>query len=219
MIKAAVFDLDGLIFNTEDVFIEATNRFLTPFGYDYQPEVQRLMMGQQAAVATAILKEYYSLDRSVDEIRHGIEEHFIQVLPEILSLMPGFPELIVFIKEERIPAAVCTSSTSDYAADLLRQFEYLDYFEFVLGGELVENGKPAPDCYHMACNKMGFSPAEVVVFEDSENGCRAAVEAGTVAIAVPGVHNAGHTYSGAALIADTLKDQRIYDLIRNLRKM
>ena len=50
MINAAVFDLDGLIFNTEDVFIEATSRFLQPFGYDYQPEVQRRMMGQQAAV-------------------------------------------------------------------------------------------------------------------------------------------------------------------------
>lgn len=219
MINAAVFDLDGLIFNTEDVFIEATSRFLRPFGYDYQPEVQRRMMGQQAAVSTAILKEYYSLDESVDEIRHQIEEYFNQVLPKILGLMPGFPELIAFITEERIPSAVCTSSTSDYAAELLRRFEFLDCFEFILGGELVENGKPAPDCYHMACNRIGFSPDEVVVFEDSENGCRAAVDAGTIAIAVPGVHNAGHTYSGAALIADTLKDQRIYELLRKLRKM
>ena len=57
MINAAVFDLDGLIFNTEDVFIEATSRFLRPFGYDYHPEVQRRMMGQQASVSTVILKE------------------------------------------------------------------------------------------------------------------------------------------------------------------
>ena len=53
-------------------------------------------------------------------------------------------------------------------------------------GELVENGKPAADCYYMACNRIGFSPDEVVVFEDSENGCRAAVDAGTITIAVPG---------------------------------
>ena len=67
------------------------------------------------AVSTAILKEYYSLDESVDEIRHRIEEHFIHVLPEVLGLMQ-FPELIKFITEERIPAAVCTSSTTDYAS-------------------------------------------------------------------------------------------------------
>ena len=84
---------------------------------------------------------------------------------------------------------------------------------------MVENGKPAPDWYQMPCKRIGFSPEEVVVFEDSENGCRAAVDAGTIAIAVPGVHNAGHTYSGAALIADTLKDQRIYELLRKLRKI
>ena len=148
-----------------------------------------------------------------------IRDSFIQVLPEILGLMPGFPELIAFITEERIPSAVCTSSTSDYATELLRRFDFLDCFEFILGGELVENGKPAPDCYQMACKRIGFSPEEVVVFEDSENGCRAAVDAGTIAIAVPGVHNAGHTYSGAGLIADTLKDQRIYELLRKLRKI
>ncbi len=218
MVKAVVFDLDGLIFNTEDVFIEATNRFLQPFGYDYHPEVQRRMMGQQAAVSTAILKEYYSLGESVDEIRQRIETHFMEVLPDILDVMPGFPELIAFINGEGIPAAVCTSSTSDYASDLLQRFGYLDCFQFILGGESVENGKPAPDCYLMACSRIGFSPSEVMVFEDSENGCRAAVDAGTVAVAVPGIHNSGHTYSGAALIAETLKDPRIYDLLTKLGK-
>ena len=214
MLKAVIFDLDGLIFNTEDVFIKATTEFLKPFGFQYEDQVRRRMMGQQAHVSTQILKDHYSLSLSVEEIRAQIDRIFMEVLPSILEVMPGFDELIEAINESGKPAAVCTSSTSGYANSLLTQYGYLDSFAFILGGEEVRNGKPAPDCYVMACARLGLAPQEVMVLEDSENGCRAAVDAGAFAVAVPGRHNDGHKYAGAKMVADTLADSAIREALK-----
>ena len=213
MLKAVIFDLDGLIFNTEDVFIKATTEFLKPYGFQYEDRVRRRMMGQQAHVSTQILKEHYSLSLSVEEIRAQIDCIFMEVLPSILEVMPGFHGLIEAINESGKPAAVCTSSTSDYATSLLAQYGRLESFAFILGGEEVPKGKPAPDCYVMACERLEMAPEEVMVLEDSENGCRAAVDAGTFAVAVPGTHNDGHSYAGARFIADTLADRSIRDAL------
>lgn len=213
MLKAVIFDLDGLIFNTEDVFIKATTEFLEPFGLQYEDQVRRRMMGQQAQVSTEILKNHYGLSLSVEQIRKEIDRIFIKVLPTILDVMPGFHDLIRAIKEAEIPAAVCTSSTSDYATSLLEQHGYLESFEFILGGDEVTNGKPAPDCYVMACQRLGVPPQDAMVLEDSENGCRAAVDAKTFAVAVPGKHNEGHDYQGAEIIADSLADPAIREAL------
>jgi len=209
MLKAVIFDLDGLIFNTEDVFIKATTEFLKPFGFRYEEQVRRRMMGQQAHVSTEILKNHYRLSLSVEQIREEIDHIFMKVLPTILDVMPGFQDLIRAINQAGIPAAVCTSSTSDYATSLLGQYGYLDSFEFILGGEEVPNGKPAPDCYVMACQRLGVASQDAMVLEDSENGCRAAVDANTFAVAVPGKHNDGHDYKGAEIIANSLADTAI----------
>jgi len=214
MLKAIIFDLDGLIFNTEDVFIKATTEFLKPFGFHYEDQVRRRMMGQQANVSTQILKDHYSLSLNVEEIRTQIDCIFMEVLPSILEVMHGFDELIKAINRSGKPAAVCTSSTSDYATSLLEQYGYLESFAFILGGEEVPNGKPAPDCYVMACERLELSPHEVMVLEDSENGCRAAVDAGTFAVAVSATHNDGHNYAGAKLVADTLADSSIREALK-----
>ena len=214
MLEAVIFDLDGLIFNTEDVFIAATSEFLEPMGFLYEDQVRRRMMGQQAQVSTAILKSHYQLSLSVDQIRNEIDRIFLRVLPTILDVMPGFDHLIQDINDAKIPAAVCTSSTSDYARSLLEQFGFLQSFQFILGGEEVPNGKPAPDCYVMACQRLGLAPRKVMVLEDSENGLKAAVDAGAFAVAVPGSHNDGHEYQGASLIADTLTDASIREALK-----
>lgn len=213
MIKAVVFDLDGLIFNTEDVFFRATSNFLKPLGYEYEETVRRRMMGQQAHISTRILKDYYSLSLSVDEIRVEIEKAFIAILPQILKVMPGFDGLLSFLKDANLTLAVCTSSSSEYAKKLLAEHGYLEEFVFVLGGEEVENGKPAPDCYLMACQRLELPPEQVMVLEDSENGCRAAVAAGTYAVAVPSSHNEGQHYRGAKLVALTLGDPKIREAL------
>ena len=112
-----VFDLDGLIFNTEEIFLEATNQLLAPLGKKQTPDVVAQIMGQPSDVSTQILKDYHSLSDSVSEIRSQLDRHFDLVLDSILAFMPGFEELLQRLIQENIPRAICTSSSAAYADD------------------------------------------------------------------------------------------------------
>ena len=204
-----VFDLDGLIFNTEEIFLEATNQLLAPLGKKQTPDVVAQIMGQPSDVSTQILKDYHSLTDSVSEIRAQLDRHFDLVLDSILDFMPGFEELLQRLIQGNIPRAICTSSSAGYATDLIDRVGYLDEFELIFGGDQIENGKPAPDAYLKVAELLKIEPTTMLVLEDSENGCLAAMAAGAFTVAVPAAHNMGQSYDNVDLIADTLADTRI----------
>ncbi|MBT4694020.1 MAG: HAD family phosphatase [Planctomycetaceae bacterium] len=204
-----VFDLDGLIFNTEDIFLEATNQLLAPLGKKQTPEIVGQIMGQPSDVSTQILKDYHSLTDSVTQIRMDLDRHFDLVLDSILAFMPGFEGLLQRLIEAEIPRAICTSSSANYAADLIGRFGYLEQFEVIVGGDQIVNGKPAPDAYLKVAELLKIDPTTMLVLEDSENGCRAAIAAGAFTVAVPASHNLGQSYDDVDLIADKLSDPRI----------
>ena len=204
-----VFDLDGLIFNTEEIFLEATNQLLAPLGKKQTPEVVGKIMGQPSDVSTQILKDYHSLQASVEDIRTELDRHFDLVLDSILAFMPGFEDLLARLIENNIPRAICTSSSAAYATNLIDRFDYLSEFTLIFGGDQIENGKPAPDAYLKVAELLGISPTTMLVLEDSENGCIAAKTAGAFTVAVPASHNLGQRYDNVDLIADTLADPRI----------
>ena len=211
--RAVIFDLDGLLFNTEDVFLASGTTYLARRGFEFELEVRNQMMGRPAPVSLKILKEYFGIPDSVEEIRYEIEDLFSGYLEEILAPMPGALELLDRLDEISIPFAVATSSSREYAKELLQRFELHERFVFLLGGNDVAKGKPNPEIYLTAAEKLGMNPAEILVFEDSGNGCAAAVAAGTNVIAVPNLHNIGQTYEGALLVADTLLDPQVIAII------
>ena len=166
-------------------------------------------MVQPSDVSTQILKDYHSLNDSVSEIRAQLDRHFDLVLDSILEFMPGFEKLLQRLIKENIPRAICTSSSAGYATDLIGRFGYLDEFELIFGGDQIENGKPAPDAYLKVAELLEIEPTTMLVLEDSENGCLAAMAAGAFTVAVPAAHNMGQNYDNVDLIADTLADTRI----------
>jgi beta-phosphoglucomutase-like phosphatase (HAD superfamily) len=89
----------------------------------------------------------------------------------------------------------------------------MDRFGFVLTSADVSQGKPHPEIYLRAAERLGIAAERMLVFEDSANGCRAAVAAGATVVAVPGGHSLRHDFSGAALIAESLADPRILSLL------
>jgi phosphoglycolate phosphatase-like HAD superfamily hydrolase len=141
-----VFDLDGLIFNTEEIFLEATNQLLAPLGKQQTPEIVAQIMGQPSNVSTQILKDYHSLTDSVLEIRTELDRHFNLVLDSILAFMPGFENLLQRLMQENIPRAICTSSSAAYATNLIDRFGYLNEFELIFGGTKLKtvNQHPMP---------------------------------------------------------------------------
>ena len=212
-VSAVIFDLDGLLFNTEDVFLAAGTIYLQRRGYQFDIELRNQMMGRPSPISLSILKDYFDLEDSVNVIRAEVEELFKEYLEEMLALMPGVLSLLVRLDEMNLPYAVATSSGREYATELLERFGLLERFQFILGGDDVTNGKPDPEIYLRAADQIGYVPKELLVFEDSGNGCAAAVAAGMNVVAVPNTHNAGQTYDGAYLIADTLNDPRISSIL------
>lgn len=210
---AAVFDLDGLLFNTEELYQEVGSELLRRRGHDFGPELLHAIMGRPGRVALQMMIDYHNLGDTVETLATETAEIFPAILDQRLEFMPGVPELLAALERSGIPKAVATSSGRRFTRDVLGRFQLEPRFQFLLTAEDVVEGKPHPEIYLKAAACFGLQPAEMVVFEDSQNGCRAAAAAGAVVVAVPGGHSRTHDFSRATLIADTLADPRVYALL------
>lgn len=211
--RAAVFDLDGLLFNTEELYQQVGSEVLRRRGCEFGPELLHAMMGRPGRVALQMMIDYHNLSDTVETLAEESAEIFPAILDERLEFMPGVPELLESLERAGIPKAVATSSGRRFTTDVLRRFELEPRFQFLLTSEDVVDGKPHPEIYLKAAARFDLEPGQTVVFEDSQNGCRAAAAAGAVVVAVPGEHSRHHDFTGATLVADTLADPRVYELL------
>ncbi len=213
-LRAVVFDLDGLMFNTEDLYIEVGSQLLRRRGREFTKPLLDAMMGRPSPVALQIMIDWHKLDATVTELERETDALFPTVLDQGLQTMPGLLELLDALEHAGIPKAVATSSRLSYVREVLGRFELVPRFAFLLTAEDVQHGKPDPEVYQTACRHLALEPDQVMVLEDSENGCRAAVAAGTFAVAVPGSHSQSHNFVGCRFCADSLADRRIYEALR-----
>ena len=212
-IQAAVFDLDGLLVNTEELYQHVGSELLRRRGKTFGTDLLDAMMGRPPAVSLAIMIEWHGLADTVETLAAETGAIFAGLLDERLEPMPGAMDLVDALAGRGLPRAVATSSGPAFAHDVLGRVGLLDRFAFVLTSADVVNGKPDPEIYLAAAARLGVDPAAMIVFEDSHNGCRAAVAAGAVVVAVPGGHSRRHDFTGARLIADSLADPRIAGLL------
>ena len=212
-IQAAVFDLDGLLVNTEELYQHVGSELLRRRGKTFGPDLLDAMMGRPPAVSLAIMIEWHGLADTVETLAAETGAIFAGLLDERLEPMPGAVDLVDALAGRGLPRGVATSSGPAFAHDVLGRVGLLDRFAFVLTSADVVNGKPDPEIYLAAAARLGVDPAAMIVFEDSHNGCRAAVAAGAVVVAVPGGHSRRHDFTGARLVADSLADPRIAGLL------
>lgn len=212
-IKAVCFDMDGLLFNTEDLFDEVGHAMLQRRGMVLDPEVVKQMMGQQASVALKIFKDHYQLESTVAELKLETDALFDELLPQRLQPMTGAVDLLESITRQKIPTALTTSSGSASVERIMSLCDLRTHFHFQLTAEDIEQSKPHPEIYLTAASRFGVDPSEMLVFEDSENGCKSGVAAGANVVAVPSKHSDFHNYEGTLFIADDLNDARISALL------
>jgi HAD superfamily hydrolase (TIGR01509 family) len=211
--RAVVFDLDGLMFNTEELYQEVGAELLRRRGYVFTQELLDQMMGRPSHVALQLMIDTHTLKATVEELLAETDEIFPEILGTRLAPMPGLVELIASLERHNIPKGIATSSRRSFVERVLGKFDYQARFWPVLTSEDITEGKPHPEIYLQAAQRLAVSPAAMLVLEDSQNGCRAAVAAGAITVAVPGAHSRRHDFSGAAFIADTLRDERLYRLL------
>lgn len=211
--RAVVFDLDGLMFNTEELYQEVGAELLRRRGYEFTTELLDQMMGRPSQVALQLMIDAHTLKATVEELLAETDEIFPRILAERLAPMPGLVELLDALEQHAIPKAIATSSRRSFVERVLGMFNFQPRFSPILTSEDITHGKPHPEIYLKAAERLGIMPGQMLVLEDSQNGCRAAVAAGAITVGVPAGHSSRHDFTGAKLIADTLRDERIYGLL------
>jgi HAD superfamily hydrolase (TIGR01509 family) len=211
--RAVVFDMDGLMFNTEDVYTLVGFELLRRRGHVFTDELKKEMMGVPPQQSFKIMIRRIGLETTWQELAAESNRLFLAIVDEHIQPMPGLLELLDRLEAVGIPKAVATSSARALMDACLTHFNLHARFQFFLTAENVTLGKPNPEIYLTAARRLGISPVEMVVLEDSENGCKAAAAAGAFAVAVPGAHSRDHDFATASLVIASLADPRLFDVL------
>jgi HAD superfamily hydrolase (TIGR01509 family) len=212
-LHAVVFDLDGLMLNTEDLYDLVGERILARRGQQFTAELKRAMMGRPSQVALQIMIDRHQLQDTVDQLEQESDVLFAEILATDLAPLAGLESLLDALEAAALPKAIATSSRRSFTQTVLSRFDLEPRFAFLLTSEDVVQGKPHPEIYLKAASRLRVPPQQMLVLEDSENGCRAAVAAGAYTVAVPSSHSHHHDFRGVALAADSLADPRIYQAL------
>jgi len=211
-VEAVVFDLDGLMFDTEALFHRVSTELLRERGREYTPRIMSAMIGRRPHEAGRALKELTGIEETVDQWLALVRERFAGLLDQTVRPTPGLLDLLERL-HGRVPLAVATSSNRAYALDLLERHGVSARFEFVLGAEDVSQGKPHPEIYQTAAQRLGIKPAAMVVLEDSPPGVEAARRAGATVVAVPHEHSPAEGLTHADLIVPSLNSLELIHLL------
>ena len=212
-IKAVAFDMDGLMFDTEDTYWKAASALLGRRGHVYTDELCHAVMGRPPQVCFEFFKETFGFPETWQELQRESEDFFLQFLDDGFSTMPGLYELLGHLEQRNIPKGICTSSAIRVVSEVLRRKDFTKRFDFVLTAEDITQGKPHPEIYLKAAERFGISPSEMLVLEDSTAGCQAAHRAGAFGIAVRAKHNAHCAFAEAKRVAVSLDDPQIMTLL------
>lgn len=209
---AVAFDMDGTMFNTEDLYDEVGELLLQRRGHEFDRQLKLEMMGLPGPIAFQIMIDRHGLNDSVETLQSECREIFQGLLPGRIATMPGLLELLDQLEVRGVPKCVATSSHRQFAETALGMFDLMPRFQFILTADDVPQGKPHPDIYLEAARRMGVSPAQMLVLEDSETGSRAAAAAGAWTVAVPTEHSQHVDFAHAQRVVASLEDPWIQSL-------
>jgi pseudouridine 5'-phosphatase len=214
-IAAVAFDMDGLMLNTEDLYEQVGHILMERRGKRYREEVRSQMIGLPAPQAFGVLIREEGMSETWQELQSETDAIFEGILPTQLAAMAGLNELMIHLDRLGLPRCVATSSTQSFARKALSIVGMLDRVDFVITAEDVSRGKPHPDIYLAAAQRMSVDVDKMLVLEDSPTGTKAGVSSGAYVVSVPNEHTKHGIFEGSQWIAETLCDQRIYRLLEN----
>jgi HAD superfamily hydrolase (TIGR01509 family) len=206
MKSAAIFDMDGLMFDTERIYRDNWMLYAPRFGYKTDPEFPRAVCGTSGQHMLDVIESYYpGIDAMGFKlaVRSAVEAAIEKSVP----LMPGIRGILQMFSEKGVPCAVASSSRAAKIEHCLLKSGLAEFFAVSVSGEAVEHGKPAPDIFLCAAEKLGFPPESCYVFEDGLNGVHAGIAAGCTTIMIPDL-----------LEPDTLAREKCAGIYPNLDK-
>jgi HAD superfamily hydrolase (TIGR01509 family) len=216
-IRAVVFDLDGVIIDTEGVWEEVRRAYVAGFGKQFLPDSQARIMGMSTGEWSTHLSRDLGVPRTPAEVAADVLGRMAERYAEALPLIPGSVDAVRRMAA-RYPLALASSSARILIDQVLKTAGLTGEFQVTLSTEEVPRGKPAPDVYLAAASRLGHPPETCAAVEDSSNGLRSAAAAGLTVIAVPhGAYPpAPDALETASLVIDSL-DELTVGAVEKLR--
>ncbi len=187
MIDAVVFDLDGLLLDSEQLWDEVREELARERGGRWHKRAQRDMMGMSSPEWSRYMHEVIELPEPPEEISAEVVRRMAERYRERLPLLPGAREAVVRIAAHW-PLGLASSSNRELIDLALEEGDLARFFRATVSAEEVERGKPAPDVYLETARRRGVDPSRAVAVEDSHNGIRSAKAAGMRVVAIPNPH-------------------------------
>ncbi len=192
-VRALIFDMDGLLVDSEPFAEAAMVSFLARYGHEMADDVAPRLLGRRVPEAIAFVTERYGLIGDQAELNTIYNELRLAAIRGNLRPMPGAAELIAFGQEAGLQLALATSNMREHVDLSLTETALAGLFDAEATGDEVERGKPEPDIFLLAATRLGVSPDACVVLEDSPAGVTAAKAAGMRALWVPHARSGGPT--------------------------
>ena len=205
-IVAVVFDMDGVLVDTEHLWDEVREELTGEWGGRYTPEAQEAMMGMSSHEWSRYLHETVGLRESPETINAEVVRRMLARYELELPVVPGAGEAVRRLADDGYRLAVASSSNRELIDAVLRRLELAALFEATVSSEEVGRGKPAPDVYLEAARRLDVPASRCAAVEDSASGIRAAREAGMRVIAYPNRHYppAADVLASADVVIDSL---------------
>lgn len=200
---AILFDMDGLMVDSESTRAESFKKIIRKYGGEVKEKIPQVI-GVRVLDNWIILKERYGLKEDpVKLMKEGEEEYTNLIEANMPVAMPGLFQLIDYLRKTKLRRAVVSSAGIKHIKLKLEKLGLTNFFEAVVSGDMLANGKPDPEGYLLAASKLGVNSGECLVLEDAPSGVQAAKTAGMSCIAIPSIYTENGDFSKADLI---LKD-------------
>jgi HAD superfamily hydrolase (TIGR01509 family) len=184
VVAAVIFDLDGVLIDSEPVWEQVRRQYVAEHGGRWRPDSQQRLMGMSTQEWSTYLATDLGVDVPPDRIAREVVERVAQRYEADLPLMPGAVEAVQSLAS-RWPLGLASSSARPLIDRVLAATELGPLFKVTVSTEEVPRGKPAPDVYLTVAERLAVAPAQTVAVEDSSNGLRSASAAGMIVVAVP----------------------------------
>lgn len=216
MKKLIIFDMDGVLLDSEKLYMDMNQIFFRQLGAEISIAEHQTFVGISATKMWTYIKDKFNLPQSVDELKE-LEKELKHTTLQETDLVPtsGVTDFLEFLKQHDHTMAIASSGLKKNIDLILQKLNIGNYFDLIVSGEQVRNGKPEPDIFLSVAEYYKRTPQDCIVIEDSTNGVLAAKAANMFCVGYYNPNSGNQNLSKADIIINSFKDPQLYNLIEN----
>lgn len=216
MRKAVIFDMDGVLIDSEPAYLEMNFKLFDELGIEMPEEEYKDFVGMDSLKMWTMIKNKYGLSESAEELRlkeKNLMKNLLEAGADSMTVR-GIPELIREFRKKNYALSLASSSSRENIDTVISKINLREHFDFVISGDEVKSGKPEPDIFLRVASEFNLTPDKCFVIEDSFNGVTAAKKAGMYCIGFSTDNSNSQDLSGADLIVNSFTGKDSTELLK-----